>query len=211
MMSIFSTNRTCIIIGNGPSLNEQLGQSIFNRYFTLGSNKIFLANIMPNVYCAVNDIVIKQSLDHINNMDSVKFITDRQSSAVAGSIPLVSLPAGVFSKNPLQGICEGSTVTYVLLQIAYWLGYKKVGLIGVDHKYKFTGLPNEESICPEIDENHFFPNYFGGQKWNNLDLENSEKSYEFAKYIYEQDERSIINLTPGSELNVFPKEDWRTW
>jgi hypothetical protein len=181
------------------------------RYPTFGSNKIFLSGFTPSYYAAVNDLVIEQSLEQIKEMRCVKFITSRKSDLISGSIPLSAVQAGSFSKSLASGICEGCNVTYVLLQLAYILGYEYVGLLGVDHRYKYKGEPNKQTMCPKKDPNHFSSGYFGGMAWNNPDLAVSETHYRIAKETYEKDGRKIVNLTPKSALKVFPREDWRKW
>jgi hypothetical protein len=61
------------------------------------------------------------------------------------------------------------------------------------------------------DPNHFDPTYFKGQEWNNPDLAKSEKYYSIARDIYQRDSRRIINLTEGSALDVFEREEIASW
>jgi hypothetical protein len=98
------------------------------------------------------------------------------------------------------------------MQLAYFIGYRTVLLIGVDHRFKVSGSPNQQVVSEGPDPNHFNPDYFGkGFTWNLPDLEQSEQSYRMAKSVFESDGRKIVNCTPGSALDVFEKEelDWR--
>ncbi len=97
------------------------------------------------------------------------------------------------------------------MQLAYYFGFTTVLLVGVDHSYKYDGKPNQEMVMNNDDPNHFDPSYFKGQKWNNPDLEKSEISYNLAKVAFEKDGRRIVNLTPGSKLNVFEKGNLNDW
>ena len=125
-------------------------------------------------------------------------------------IPIRSLSNEKFYGDPRAGLYEGHTVTYVAMQIAYWMGFKTVLLVGVDHSYQFGGAPNEERIWEGNDPNHFHPGYFKGKKWNNPDLEKSEAAYRLAKEAFEADGRKIVQIGK-SELDVFEKTDWYTW
>src|SRR3546814_15762666 len=76
-----------------------------------------------------------------------------------------------------------------LLQVAYYLGFKEVILIGMDHRYEYTGDPNQTQVLDGPDLNHFSSDYFGhGQHWDNPDLAHSEESYRIARAEYERDE-----------------------
>ena len=67
-------------------------------------------------------------------------------------------------------------------------------------------------IAEGVDPNHFHPGYFsGGMRWNNPDLEESERSYILARKTFEKAGRRVVNLTPGSQLDIFEREDWQSW
>ncbi|MCK4793220.1 MAG: hypothetical protein KAV87_56340 [Desulfobacteraceae bacterium] len=44
------------------------------------------------------------------------------------------------------------TVKYVAMQIAYYMGFRRVFLIGVDHNYKAIGNPNEKQLLSGVDQ-----------------------------------------------------------
>jgi hypothetical protein len=105
-------------------------------------------------------------------------------------------PPARFCYDISQGVHEGRTVTYAALQIAYYLGFKEVIIIGMDHRYDYAGNPNEASRLDGADPNHFCADYFGGgQAWHNPDLEHSEESYRIARTEFEKDGRRIIDAT----------------
>jgi len=203
---------TCIIIGNGPSLND-IPLEFLKSYLTFGTNRIYLLKgFEPTYYVSVNPLVINQSVDKINKMKCPKFIRHTLAEKITDSIPLTHSGTWTFSKDPMKYIFEGFTVTYVCLQLAYWMGFKDVLLVGVDHYFKTKGKKNAEVTSTGKDPNHFSPNYFGkGVKWNLPDLENSERAYKIANRIYQKDGRTIHNLTTKTALEVFPREDWHAW
>src|SRR3546814_12759768 len=93
-----------------------------------------------------------------------------------------------------MGVHEGWTVTYAALQVAYYLGFKEVILIGMDHRYEYTGDPNQTQVLDGPDLTHFSSDYFGhGQHWDNPDLAHSEESYRIARAESERDGRRIID------------------
>lgn len=199
---------TCIVIGNGPSLKD-VPDSFLSRYDTFGTNRIYLRKgFCPSFYVAVNPLVIQQSTANIRSMESyAKFIANDYAGSIPGAYPLHSAALPYFSFNPWKQIYEGYTVTFVCLQLAYYLGYKRVLLVGVDHKYQYKGMPNQEVVSEGSDPNHFDPSYFGkGVAWNLPDLENSEKAYWLAKHAFAADGREIINLTTDTALSVFDRQ-----
>lgn len=209
MLRSLTNGDTCIIAGNGPSLKE-VPASFLEKYDTFGSNRVYKpGGFCPMFYVCVNPLVVEQSLKEIINLGSfAKFITDKYADQVHGSYPLHSFGLPRFSIYPWLGIYEGFTVTFVAMQIAFYLSYKRVLLVGVDHRYTYAGVPNQELVSEAADVNHFSPDYFGpGVHWNAPDLRRSEQAYTMANNLYSSAGRKIINLTPGTSLDIFGKDD----
>ena len=207
-----------MLVANGPSLN-QMDLRFLKNETTIGLNKIYLGikkfRFYPRYYVAINRKVIEQSISEINNLNCVKFLDIWakesglfQETALTKFIkPIYNLS---FSTNLTLGYQEGYTVTHAALQIAYHLGFKKVILIGLDHRYSFEGQPNESRIHQGPDQNHFCENYFGhGTAWDNPDLKNSEVFYRAARQAYEDDGRRIIDATLDGACPVFEKSNYR--
>lgn len=207
-------NETGLVIGNGPSLTD-IPLSFLHKYPSFGTNKIFLLDgFKPDYYVAVNPLVIEQAGNTVKDINyDAKFISEFYTRhLVKDALPLYSSAIPAFSRNPEQWVYEGHTVTFVCLQLAYWMGLKTVLLVGVDHSYEFEGRPNEEKLAFGKDVNHFHPDYFSnGQKWHNPDLRQSERAYRMAKTVYESEGRKIMNLTPFTALEVFEKGDIVEW
>ena len=64
-----------------------------------------------------------------------------------------------FSEDITNGIYEGYTVSYMCLQLAIYMGFKEIYLLGIDHNYKVTLLPNGEIKEDNEVQNHFSDNY----------------------------------------------------
>lgn len=204
---------TCLIIGNGPSLNE-IPLAFLQKYVTFGTNRIYLMDgFEPTYYASVNPLVIEQSIEQINKMQCIgKFIRADLAERINDAIPLYSTGTPMFSKSPLEHVYEGFTVTYVCMQLAYWMGFTTALLVGVDHRFTFEGQPNQQMTANGKDVNHFHPDYFAdGTQWNNPDLYRSEMAYRMARTNYAFDDRKIINLTPNTALDVFEKDDWKNY
>jgi hypothetical protein len=197
---------TCIVIGNGPSLRD-VPVEFLDKYPTFGANRIYL-HYTPTYFVCVNPLVIEQNRKEIEALECIKFV--RAGMGMNG----FQLHKGLskpFSLNPLEWVNEGYTVTFVSLQLARHMDFKTVLLVGVDHRYQFDGKPDEVHLLEGDDPNHFDPEYFKGQRWQNPDLMKSEWYYTHARGMFEAEGRRIINLTPNSALDVFEKGNLSEW
>jgi hypothetical protein len=107
----------------------------------------------------------------------------------------------------------GGTVTYLCIQLAYFLGAVEVVVVGLDHSYVV-----EDDEAPETgntitserdDQNHFHPDYFGkGKRWHTPRVDRMERAYIRAREVFEADGRRILNATKGGQLEVFPRVDY---
>ena len=206
-----SEKKTCLIIGNGPSLAE-IPNEFLSKYSTFGSNRVYL-KYTPDYYAFCDKLWIEHYIKDIAKLKcKEKWIRWEFAPYVPGSYAIYNnAQRREFSYEPTHWLHDGATVTFVHLQIAFWHGFERVGLIGVDHYYHgYEGKPMTQQTGK--DDAHFTPDYYGDHVtyWR-PNLERTEGSYEIAKKAYEKAGREIINITPGTHLDVFPKEDWQTW
>lgn len=201
---------TCLVVGNGPSLND-VPLAFLHKYPTFGSNWCMLHEFWtPDYYVAVDPSVVR--LDYfirLNAMNCVKFISKnilnryrcvRMKNVVPIKTNGTKAMPGFLLDPPRHEFWEGWSVTYVALNIAYLMGFTTALMVGVDHRYT-QGEPN-----------HFHPDYENGTAWKIHDMTKALEAYEMAKKAYEDDNRMVINLTPGSDLQVFEMgrlEDWQ--
>lgn len=207
----------CFIIGNGPSLRQTDLKKLKNE-FTFGMNRIYLAfpelGFATTFFVSINDLVIQQTAADIQKLKMPKFIAWRSRQWLQPVHDLFFLyttyTEPVFAKNAAGRLWEGATVTYTALQLAYYMGFNEVILIGVDHSFATRGKPNETVTSSGDDPNHFNPAYFGkGFRWQLPDLETSEMAYRMAKQAFESDGRRVLDATIGGKLSVFPKADYK--
>ena len=208
----------CVIIGNGPSLNK-MDMSFLKDEICFGFNRIFLGfekwNFTPTYYVSVNKLVIEQSTEDILNIPCPKFINSECYQQIPLRDDVIHIMSRIsydsdFSRDPRKGLFLGSTVTYVALQIAYFMGFQEIILIGVDHKFNASGTPHQTVISNGDDSDHFDSGYFGkGFKWQLPDLDHSAKMYSKADEIYKADGRKIIDATLNGHCPVFNKMDYK--
>ena len=202
----------CFIIGNGPSLND-VDMEMLKDETTFGTNRIYLKDgFTPDYYVCVNLLVCEQFKDDIDAIDTVKFVSERcaknfeepHSKGFANILDTSNNWSGFYS--PEESMWEGSTVTFVAMQLAYYMGFTEVILVGVDHDFGAYKQPHLEVVATGPDENHFDPDYFsGGTRWNHPNLVASEFAYSLAKIAYERDGRKIVNASAYTKLDVFEK------
>jgi hypothetical protein len=158
---------------------------------------------------AVNKLVIKQSVHIYQDLPVTLFLNYKTARGIINkkeNLYFVYTGAkSTFETDITQKLCEGATVTYVAMQIAYYMGFQNVFLIGVDHNFKAHGKPYEKQFVQGDDTNHFDPNYFKNQEWQLPNLKVSEAAYQLANYFYQKDDRKIYDATINGKLNIFPK------
>ncbi len=206
--------KRCFIIGNGPSL-RQTDLSKLRHEFTFGLNRIYLLfpelGFPTSCLVSVNELVLEQCADEIAALDIPKFLTWRARDWFPPSPLTYFLDTDYtgpenFSGDATNRLFEGYTVTYVALQLAFYMGFHEVVLIGVDHNFATRGPANQTVISEGDDQNHFSPNYFGkGFRWQLPDPEGSERAYRLAKEAFEAAGRRVVDATIGGKLTVFPK------
>lgn len=202
---------TCVIIGNGPSL-RQVDSRLIAQVPSFGLNRGYLwwrkHGFEPTFYVAVNELVLSQFGAEIAQQRSLKFIPWRHRDLLVDDGSLLyfrELWTPGFRGNALAGLWAGGTVTYVALQLAFHMGFSKVVLVGVDHRFAAPARPNAVHVSEGEDRNHFSPDYFGaGIAWNLPDLETSEYAYSLARAAFEAAGRSVVDATVGGALTVFP-------
>ena len=113
----------------------------------------------------------------------------------------------VFQYDLTHPMVVGATVTFVALQLAYYMGFQTVYLIGLDHNYKEKGIPSKtETRAPDQDESHFHKNYFPkGYKWQLPDLLRSEIEFDITRKAFEADGRDVLDATIGGKCQIFKK------
>jgi len=212
--------RRCFIIGNGPSL-KNMDLSLLREEITFGLNRIYLLfeklRFNTSFLVVVNRLVIEQCADEIAALSIPKFVDVDTNHILPFTRDMIFLrcsgqpkSAPWFSPDPCTDLCVGGTVTYVAMQLAYFMGFEQVILIGVDHSFATKGDPHQVVVTQSKDLNHFDSNYFGkGFRWQLPDLERSELSYRLAKFHYERNNRKIFDATLQGNLDVFTKVEFK--
>ena len=213
----------CFLMANGPSLGTMDLRPI-SKQITFGLNRIYMIfdklGFTPTYYGASNELILEQFQSDIRGLQTQKFLgwhrrhlfqyhDDRPPPNTCYLRDKLAL-SDEFSPDVTHGITSGGTVTYHLLQLAYFMGFREVVLIGLDHSFKETGRPNRVEVRTGHDENHFHPDYWPkGSKWQLPDLHRTELAYANARQAFEADGHRIVDATVGGKCEVFPKVDFQ--
>ncbi|MGE4032642.1 MAG: 6-hydroxymethylpterin diphosphokinase MptE-like protein [Parvularculaceae bacterium] len=215
------------LIGNGPSLNK-LDLTKLKNERTIGVNSIYLnldkMGFMPNHYVVEDRFVAEDRADEINALggtqkwfgnylryclkgEDVNWINVRMRYDEHKDFPF-------FSTNIARQAWTGGSVTYICMQLAFFLGVKTLYLIGFDHHYVIPADAQVEGLditSNSDDPNHFHPDYFGkGYRWHDPKVDRMETGYRKAGKFFELDGRKIFNATAGGKLECFDRIDYNS-
>ena len=203
----------CFIIGNGPSL-KQTDLACLKSEYTFGMNRFYMLfdelGYSTTYYLSINSLVIEQCARDLLLLPMPLFISWRSHSLFQpgrNTYFLHTTYSGPrFARDARGRLWEGATVTYVALQLAFYMGFEQAILVGVDHNFTTQGKPNSTVVSQGDDPNHFNPGYFGkGFRWQLPDLQASERAYRLAGQAFQQAGREILDATIDGKLTVFPK------
>jgi hypothetical protein len=209
-------NERCFIVANGPSLTKT-NLDLLENEITFGLNRIYLnfdrSSFRPSYYVAINELVLEQYAAEILKLRMPKFINWNRRSFFPQNDPgIIFLKSkhvfsDSFQSDLTRPMVIGGTVTFATLQLAFYMGFSQVVLVGLDHSYNEKGIPNEkETRTQKIDQSHFHPDYFPkGSKWQLPDLSRSEIDYQIARCNFEKDGREILDATINGKCQIFKK------
>jgi hypothetical protein len=202
----------CFIIGNGPSVNNT-NFSLIKNEIVFGTNRLYetLTSLKINCtyYVTSNKHLMYVSFNDFCALDLPFFLGQHAAEAYAQKYVKTKKE---FKKKPIilqykrrlmwegnkmstdlsRGTSDGDTVVIDCLQIAYYMGFKKVYLLGCDCDFSAKG-----HFYSEIPENY---------KIESEEVPRWFESYKICKKTYEADGREIINATVGGKLEVFTRQ-----
>jgi hypothetical protein len=205
---------TCVIIGNGPSLKEA-PRELLDKHPTFGANKLFVLSdkyddykgFVPSYYSCIDSLMIHDCTERLMTDYKPPEVFVPRHFPVPGANYLNMRVANSFSENINDHVVYGGTVTFVNLQIAFYMGFQKAILVGVDHNYgKYNKKkPGKAFVATGEDDAHFDPDYFkDGRLYAAPELAAVERTFSIAKSVWGINGREIVNASARTELNVFP-------
>lgn len=213
----------CFIIGNGPSLQIEDLETIYNnKDISFGSNYIFKCfektNWRPNYYFCTDASGIESCF---GGMKGLKYISENceqiflryveQLKSYKERIENISFINSVysssednfdFSSDCSKDVIIGYTVTYVMIQMAVYMGFSKIYLLGMDHSFSRERTKDGQFIeCKKQDHSQILDcgqvNYF--------EIDKTTLAYMAARKYAETHGVRIYNATRGGKLEVFER------
>ncbi len=214
--------KRAFIIGNGPSvrledLEELDGEVIF------AMNRFYLAyqglRMRPTYTCCSDPVMIRNHIDEIAAqcrsplfiISSLLFNASTLDNTNGIYFYEIEAPSErmKFRFQPFRGLEHGSSVIFVAMQIAVWMGVQRLVLYGIDHDFQLPkGFTEDDPIVIDNGEvNHFIPHYRKrGDPWCPPKKKNIELGFQCALDQCKSHGIEIVNCTRGGKLDIFPRK-----
>ncbi len=219
--------RRAFIIGNGPSLNRTDLSQLRNEV-TFCVNGFFLKmpelDWVPTYYVVEDHLVAEDRAAAINALRGPTRLFPSYLGYCLDPGPDTiffnhrareRFPHGFdFSTDAADVTYTGCTVTFTCMQLAHYMGFQELYLIGVDASYD---IPKDVEVdarqgstavldMASNDPNHFHPDYFGkGMRWHDPQVDKMLEAYAEARRVTDALGRPIYNATIGGALEVFER------
>lgn len=210
--------KRCFIIGNGPSLDVKDLEKLKGE-ICFGTHRIYeifdKTDWRPTYYCAQDSQLINQSAKFISNIQakqkfigmvkSLKYASIKGATYVSLILDSFYPELPKFSEDVSNGIFEGFTVSYMCFQIALYMGFSEVYLLGIDHNYSKALQPDGTILENDKIQDHFSEK---DQIENVPQLFKSSLAYKKVSVYAKEIGVRICNATRGGKLDVFERVDF---
>ncbi|PSO87885.1 MAG: hypothetical protein BRC41_03995 [Cyanobacteria bacterium QH_9_48_43] len=223
------------IIGNGPSLNDTPLEKLEGEY-TFGVNRIYLLfnriSWRPSFY-TINDWEVgPDNAGEIEALEGMTFffpkrfkgLFEQTDSTYWYNSRHARFKGDDFSYDLTDGAVMGGSVLPLAIQIAYYMGFDPIYLIGVDVNYKIPDTVKQSGTkrfadgnlqflrsTKDDDCNHFDSSYFGkGRRWHNPNTERMIEGFRVCREAIEGQGGHIYNATVGGKLEVMERVDFNS-
>ena len=229
LKNIGENKNRCFIIGNGPSLNS-MNLNLMKDDIVFCSNSFFLKfkdlEFKPSFITVEDHLVAEDNFQELNKLEGITKIFPidlRHIISNSTNTYWIELRRALNNKTPektfkfnieKETFYWGGTVLYMNLQLAAYMGFKNIYLIGVDLSYT---IPNDADIRGSVitsnsdDPNHFNPSYFGkGKRWHLPETDRMQESFTNAYKELKKSNINLHNATVGGNLKDIPRVDYNS-
>ncbi len=218
--------KRCFIIGNGPSLtaadlDKLKGEDTFafNRIFYMFDR----TDWRPTYYMCVDVGVLGMNLPEIEKLGLPTIILSdiarKDVKSQADNIHYLydftrfklnrwAFDPPYISEDCSDHFCLCFTVTFDAIQLAIYMGYSEIYLLGVDHSYSVTA-----DAKGRIKKDESVRDYFEGLEKTAITAQNYEATtaaFEVARKYADEHGIVIKNATRGGKLEAFERVDFDT-
>ncbi len=213
----------CFLIGSGPSLRLEDLQKLHNsNYKTFTCNSMFKTfdkvEWRPDYYC-ICDLGLFQTIEEklFVAQKAPIFVNEGIYNSAVHKEKLIPIRVKVnwnypqkryFSVNAEQYVYPAGSVLYFMMQIAAYMGFSEIYLLGCDCNYSYTKT-SDGTIKKTGDKDYFMEGYEerkGVQPFNQFDVVLPD--YVAAKKYCDTHDIKIYNATRGGKLEVFERVDF---
>lgn len=222
--------KRCFIVGNGPSLTVEDLEKLKGE-ITFGSNRIFTiygkTDWRPTFYANQDQVVLENMLGELNDTVSqseLSFMSAHNYNVCGEQLKDLKnvlwmakrfLPPHNnrygFSSDASKEVIEGLTITYTCMQIAAYMGFSEIYLLGIDHNYPIE-IDDDGNIIKNDDS---VKAYFGDAMVSMSDINlpkvvEMTRAYISAEKYSKENGFRIYNATRGGKLEAFERVDFDT-
>lgn len=206
----------CFIVCNGPSL-KFVDFNLLRDEITIGMNRIYLMkdqNGFTPTYLGCVDkksqiLQFHEDLDQLEMPCFFNFELRKYFSKKENQIFIAEKFSHKFQTDCSKLMGNAKSVTYEMMQLAYYMGFQEVYVIGKDHSYNTTERAGVGIKATGEEENHFIKGYYKpGMNWDAPDYLAEEYDYEMTRDAFEKAGKVIKNATHGGKLEVFERVDF---
>lgn len=213
----------CFIIGNGPSLTAADLDKIQGEY-TFAANRIYeifeQTDWRPWAYVIQDKEFMRAEHEKIRQVPcKCRFVPFEagvdtsdwaHTTQIHGGLRKFSINRGsdlsaYISEDVSRGFSNGYTVTFISIQLAIYMGFTEIYLLGVDFNYSVY-MDKNGKICHQKGVS----DYFNGKKYEMTmqSLEPTRYAYQVAREYCDAHGITICNATRGGKLEVFERVDF---
>ena len=213
--------KRCFIIGNGPSLKADDLDCLKNEY-TFAANRIYeildKTDWRPWAYVVVDKNFMYEQYQNLLKTPC-KYMFLRYGAVPYGSKPKAfqlyserkkftivksDTEQIYFAEDISKGVSDGATVTFASIQLAVYMGFKEIYLLGVDFSYKNVIKEGKLQKVKNVQT------YFNGKEYANSfqDFDVMLSAYKKSKEYADTHGVKIYNATRGGKLEVFERVDF---
>lgn len=209
--------KSCFIVANGPSLRMSDLDFLFeHNVITFGMNRIYelydRTKWRPTFYLSQDPRVIRHTVKEVREQVDTSIVFVKVPGEKKYDIPK-AINYDLDYSNTVKNIppkfyngdncvfADGKSVTYSAIQLAAFMGFSKIYLIGCDCNYSNDNKTISVESYPD-------PRMYDSKKVGDPpDMVYTFWAYESAKKYADEHNFEIINATRGGLLNVYKREN----
>lgn len=217
--------KRCFLIGNGPSLTTADLELLKNE-ITFACNRIYklypLTSWRPTYYCLIDAIIAKYEYQDVVDHVDCPFFTNRDTLGLMEKAPSDVICAKNIGESEYYVsddffsyyVPSGATVMTYMLELAMYMGFKEIYLIGVDCTSSVNGGGHfvKNYINPELLEKDMerIRKRLGSNEATKEEVaeyyfNKSMLSYQLIQEYAQKRDINIYNATRGGKLEIYKR------